>query len=831
MCLPLVCLAQQGTVRGRVVDVRSGENIEYANIALLDAKDSTLKGGTVTESDGTFSLKAPYGSYLLRVTFIGYQSYVHPSKVTLDAKHTTVNVGKMQIKSVATTMEAVEVSAERSMVEYALDKRIVNVDKNLVTGGGTATDVLEQVPSVAIDNDGNVTLRGSTNVKILVNGRPSELLSSDLESLLEQIPASTVENIEVITNPSAKYDPEGMSGIINIKLKDRTAGALGLNGIVNANVGAPLPFLVPEQMPSFIPTAMGNISLNYTTKKYNINFNADGGLRQRAGHSESHIARHNSGGNSDDSLVSYNLTPFRMGSAKLGFEYYIDTTSSIIAGYQLRYGEHNRNSDVFSTDLLHNGKYDYHQVDDNFNSHTNHSFNIGYVKRFSRPEQQFSADVTYSRRFGPGTGNQTQTYCDSAANHERYYQRESVRDNNGHAVNILINYTHPFSKTLKMETGYEGRMQFSDQNYRYYMSSDTTTHVYDDRSSMHYVYNQHVHGIYATLGWTASEKLSVQAGLRGEYATVNGEDEAHAGTPVNNTYPALYPTLHASYQISKDQSMQLSYSRRVRRPRMRDLHPYIDVRQGMEMSFGNPDIAPEYTNAIELSYNLGFKQTNLFASAYFRQTNNMMTRYGFVWDSASVERYADWMTYNPEYDNYWASTWQNLSQGINFGMEFIVDQQITKWWKVNISINAYDSYIEGGTERLDSISSHLFRVDGKLNSYMTLPKDWTVQLSAQYRSPFEDLQTTMHASFWADLAVKKDILNHRGTLNLRVSDIFCTAGWGHSTHNSQLDREFQSHRVSPVITIGFSYKINNGLKATRRQVDDLDDGNNSGDEY
>ena len=157
----------------------------------------------------------------------------------------------------------------------------MNVDKNIVSGGGTATDVLEQVPSVAVDNDGNVTLRGSSNVKVLINGRPSELLSSDLASLLEQIPASTVENVEVITNPSAKYDPEGMSGIINIKLKDKTTGALGLNGVVNVNVGAPLPFAVPDSLPSWIPTAMSNISLNYTTEKYNLFFNADGGVRQR----------------------------------------------------------------------------------------------------------------------------------------------------------------------------------------------------------------------------------------------------------------------------------------------------------------------------------------------------------------------------------------------------------------------------------------------------------------------------------------------------------------------------------------------------------------------
>ena len=823
--------AQQGTVRGRVVDSRTGESIEYANIALLSPQDSTLKDGTVTGGNGSFSVKVPYGTYLLRVTYMGYKPYVHTSKVTVSAKQSTFNVGKLQIKASATTMDAVEVSAERSMVEYQLDKRVINVDKNIVSGGGTATDVLEQVPSVAIDNDGNVTLRGSTNVKVLINGRPSELLSSDLESLLEQIPASTVENVEVITNPSAKYDPEGMSGIINIKLKDRTTGALGLNGVANINVGAPLPFLIPDDMPQFIPTAMGNISLNYTTEKFNITFNADGGLRQRASRSQSDITRKNSTLPSHDSLRSTSVTPFRMGSAKIGFEYYIDTTSSVLVGYQFRYGEHVRHNSIYSTDLLNDGYYNYHQIDSNFANHTHHVVNIGYVKRFARPEQQFAADISYSRRFSDGDGVQEQVYDNLAANHERYYLRNAVRQNNGHVMNIKADYTHPFSKTLKFETGYEGRIQFSDQDYKYFMTTDSTERALDSGSSMYYNYNQQVHSVYATLGWTATDKLSVQGGLRAEYSYVYGADKMHEGYYVLKSYPAFYPTLHASYQINKDQSIQFSYSRRVRRPGIRDLNPYIEVRQGMEMGFGNPNLDPEFTNAFELSYNIGFKQTNIFTSAYFRQTDNMMTRYGFVWDSASARYYSPWMAYSSEYDGYWASTWQNLYKGINLGLEFIIDQQVTSWWKVNLSINAYNSYIEGDS-LLSSISNNTFRVDSKLNSYMTLPNDWTVQLSGQYRSPFNDLQTTMHASYWFDLAVKKDVLQRQGTISLRVSDLFCTGGWGHSTHNDQLDREFRARRISPVITLGFSYKINNGLKASRRQNYDIEDsGGNNNEDY
>ena len=833
-CMLTLSVAAQGTVRGRVQDSRSGEDIEYATVALLRVQDSTLVAGTVTESNGTFTLKAPLGNYLLRITFIGYEPYYHPQHVRLTSDKSTINLGKLQIGATATLMDAVEVVAERSMVEYQLDKRVINVDKNIVTGGGTATDVLEQVPSVAIDNDGNVTLRGSTNVKVLINGRPSELLASDLETLLEQIPASTVENIEVITNPSAKYDPEGMSGIINIKLKDRSTGALGTNGVVNINFGAPMPFAVPDELGThFLPTTNGNISLNYSAKKYSITFNADAGLRNRAGRSHNDIARKNSSGTvlSHDSLFSFSQNPSRSGSAKLGFEYYIDSTQSILLSYQLRGGKRMRKSGVNSTDLLTNGYLDYYQADTNSNSYANHSINLSYVKRFAKPDQQLTFDATGSFRRGSGDATQEQTYTDPTANHLHRYLRTTDRLNNGQNANLQLNYTHPFSPALRLETGYEGRMQWSDQEYEYYTTTDTTTHVLDDAASMHYKYNQQVHAAYATMGYKFSDRLSAQAGLRGEYATVSGKDLRHPlADPVSKDYWQLYPTLHISYQIAQEQSIQLSYSKRVRRPHMWDLNPYLDVRQGMEMSFGNPGLDPEYTHALEVSYNLGFRQTNIFASAYFRQTNNMMTRYGFVWDATSAAHYAPWMTYNPEYDGYWASTWQNLNRGINWGLELIIDQQLTKWWKVNLSLNGFQSYIEG-TELLGGTDRSAFRLGGKFNSYMNLPHDWTLQASFQYNAPFMDLQTDMKASYWVDLAVKKDILNHRGTLNLRVSDVLCTGGFGHTTHTEQLDREFSMRRISPVITIGFSYKINNGLRPSRKQQAETDDSDEGSSEY
>ena len=823
-------LAQQGGVRGRVVDKRSGENIEYANIALLKASDSTLVNGTVSESNGSFSLTAPYGRYILRVTFIGYDTWYYTDPVTLNDRHRDVNVGKVQLKMSGTMMEAVEITAERSMVEYQLDKRVVNVDKNIVAGGGTATDVLEQVPSVAIDNDGNVTLRGSTNVKVLVNGRPSELLASDLATLLEQIPASTVENVEVITNPSAKYDPEGMSGIINIKLKDRTAGALGLNGVASLNVGAPLPFNIPSEMDQFIPTVMGNVSLNYTTEKYNLFLNADLGRRARGHYGTTDIERLQGGvARSHDSINEYSVNPNTMGSIKVGGEYYFDEHNSLLLSYQLRGGNRQRNADIYSHDLLYGDSLRYDQSSHSNNRNFNHSFNLLYTKKFDRKDEELTFDATFSTRSVKGDGTQEQSYANTIANWDNYYLRESETKNHHQALNLKLNWLRPLDSFLgregwRLETGYEGRMDWPDQRADYtrteYNAGHSLYSYYDSLSSTHFRYTQQVHAVYATLGGSLTEALSLQAGLRGEFASTYGEDRNHAATPpVDKKYWQLYPTLHLSYKINDDQGLQLSYSRRVRRPHMWDLNPYMEVREGQQLNFGNPNLDPEYTNAFELSYNLGLGKWNIFTSAYFRQTTNMMTRYGYVWDSASAAHYSWWEPYNPEYDGYWASTWQNLASGYNYGLEFIVDWQVFSWWKLNVSVNLYENRIEG-TALLDNKDKESFQASGKFNSFMTLPGDWTIQLSGQYWAPWLDLQTDMDASYWVDLAVKKDVFQRRGTISLRVGDVLCTGGWGHTTHNEQLNRVAKSKRLSPSVTLGFSWKINNGLKQRQQQQEE-----------
>lgn len=809
-------LMAQGKISGRVYDKTTGHVVEYASVAVLSAKDSSLVTGAVTGSNGSFSIQAAYGRYLVRVSFMGYSTWFHPETVVLSGSHSSVNLGKIEISPNAVMMDAVVVRSERTMVEYQLDKRVVNVDKNLVANGGTATDVLESVPSVSVDDEGNVSLRGSTSVKVLINGRPYEMMGSDLGTLLEQIPASTVENVEVITNPSAKYDPEGMSGIINIKLKDRSSEALGLNGVASINFGAPLPFCVPDELPRFIPTAMGNVSLNYTTEKYNLFLSADMGRRARGHYGITDIAhRRNWEDYSHDSIWEYHLNPGVMGSVKVGGEYYFDTNNSLLFSYQLRGGNRRREATVLGKDLLYNGYMNYEQLSEGDNRNLNHSFNVLYTRKMSHKGEEFTGEATFSTRHVEGNGRQEHNYYGDAV-WSNYYLRESETENSHQALNAKLNWLRPFENGWKLELGYEGRVDWPDQEAVYYRTQYSSEHdlyrFFDSLSSTHFNYRLNVHSIYATYGGKIWEKFSLQAGLRGEYSSTYGKDMNHLQTqPVDKDFWKLYPTLHLSYAFTDLQSVQLSYSRRVRRPHMWDMNPYINVMEGQHLGFGNPNLDPEFTNAFELSYNLGLEKVNIYTSAYFRQSVNMITWYGFVWDSLSVARYAWWEPYNSQYDGYWAAAPQNLDKSYNYGLEFIIDWQVTKWWKVNLSLNFFNERIEGST-LLNNESREALQAGGKFNSFMTLPHDWTIQFSGQYRAPGLDLQAKLLPSYWFDVAVRKDVLNHRGSVNLRVNDMFCTGGWGHMTDSQELYRVVDNHRLSPMVTIGFTYKINNGLK-------------------
>ena len=813
-------------IMGMVVDANSEEVLQYVNVALLNPKDSSMVNGVITDERGFFVMNGikNKGNYILKLSFIGYKDFF--KNIKWDGK--PIKLGTLKMNTASEILEGVEIVAERQMMEYKLDKRVINVDKNLVSAGGSASDVLENVPSVSVDEDGAVSLRGNSNVKVLIDGKPSELLGNDLASVLAQIPASTIANIEVITNPSAKYDPEGMSGIINIKLKEK--GNKGLSGNVNLTAGSSVEKLFPR--------LNGSAGISYSTKKWGFSASIDGRYNERGRRSDNmkflfdqnkDLAawmRSQQSGNSQNAG----------GGAKIGFDWYINDKTSLTLSYNARL--HNDPSDealIHNTNLLDQHLdsllYSPRSLDQITDGNSHGQFNtvsLNFQKTFANPEQELMIDANWN--FGEFYRESTQTLDYLNPTIPNYTKKDVSSSNNDRAV-VNVNYSHPFSKNLKMEVGYNLNYSNRYNLYEYYLGEEL---LLDSTMSYDFYSTEYINAAYATFGYSYG-KWSGQLGLRGEIVNsvarkemlkiedslLHNDDYNH----FNKNYPSLFPTLHLSYQITEMQSAQLSYSRRINRPNMFTMMPNVDLSNPEHIRFGNPDIYPEYTDAVELGYSVIFPKTTIFTSAYYRQTNDRISWFNFLWTEENARRYGfDWVLdiAGDEVDKgKLAMTSLNIDKSVNYGLELIIDQQITKWWKVNLSANLFGNYTDATLVNNEEITS--FNWDAKINSTMSLPKSWTIQISAMYFAPSKTIQGERGSRFFSDIAVRKNI-NKQATLALRFTDVFRTAGHNGITITDDYISFRRGRPYRQALSLNFSYRFGEGKQMKKMPKQRLDNG-------
>ena len=823
--VPLVASAQgpapKVPVSGHVIDASSEEVLPFVNVTLLSVKDSTLIDGTVTDEKGNFTIKGvkANGSFILRLSFIGYKDVYKDIKL----KGKPLNVGTLAMNTNAEVLSGVEIVAERQMMEYKLDKRVINVEKNLVSAGGDASDVLENVPSVSVDEEGGVSLRGNSNVKVLIDGKPSELLGNDLATVLSQIPASTIANIEVITNPSAKYDPEGMSGIINIKLKEK--GNKGLSGNINLTGGSAIE--------KFFPRTNGSAGISYSTKKWGFSASVDGRFNERGRRSDNMKLLFNQAKDGYDAWMrsqqtgnSTNLS----GGGKIGFDWYINDKTSLTLSYNGRvHGDPTDDAIIANENLLDqrygidSSLYSARSLDQITSGNSNGNFNtfsLNFTKQFDNPEQELMIDANWNMGNFYRESTQILDYWNPTM--PNYEKRDVSESDNKRAV-VNINYSHPFSKTLKMEVGYNLNYSNRYSIYDYYLNGSD---VRNDDMSYEFYNTEYINAVYATVGYSYG-KLSGQIGLRGEITSLNGRKEmlCKENDSINKQYTSPFPTVHLSYQITDMQSAQLSYSRRINRPNMWTMMPNVDLSNPEHIRFGNPNIDPEYTDAVELGYSIILPKTTIFTSAYYRQTNNRISWFNFLWTEENARKYGfDWVLdiAGDEVDKgKLAQTSLNIEKSVNYGLELIIDQQITKWWKVNISANLFGNYTDATIINDKEIKS--FNWDAKLNSTMNLPGEWTIQTSAMYFAASKTIQGERAARFFSDIAIKKNI-NKKITLSLRYADIFRTAGHNSTTITDDYISFRRGRPYRQSLTLNFSYRFGDGKPMKKMPKKHLDNG-------
>lgn len=818
------------SVTGKVLEETSSEPMPYVSVALLKVADSTVIDGGITNDKGVFSItNRRAGKYILKYSFVGYKD----TYKDIEIKNASVDVGTVMLKASSETLEEVKIVGAKQMMEYKLDKRVINVDQNLVSAGGNASDVLEDVPSVEVDDEGNISLRGASNVTLLIDGKPSSLYGNDVPSVLAQIPASQIDKIEVITNPSAKYNPEGMSGIINITLKEK--GNMGLNGNINISSGTALKKWMPQESIA--------ASLNWSNKKFSLSASGDFRYDKRGMITDGlRFIKGTTGATTDLIRTTRNggETGFG-GGIRLGGEWYINKFNTLSLSFNTHV--HNTPDDYSTTrnnNLLNLTNDARNNTDKSEGINDGQFNNIGltYQKDFKDKKGQLfyssftwnwgkfnrkiEDNVIYDNPVYDAIGNLTNTN----------YMRGDTSESNNHRAVADIHYVHPFSEKMQLEVGY---------NMNYNESKSTSITAYDNVRNLTESYDfereEYIHALYATFGLQIN-KFSAQLGARQEFVNNDFKKTDFAGvkTPFDKDYNSFYPTIHLSYQLNQNNSFQVSYSKRIRRPDPWTMMPNIDRTNKEYLRFGNPNIDPEYTDAFELGWSLMFEKTTIFTSAYYRYVNNGMTRFQFLWNQANANYYGfDWAwtaAGSEDADALTAQTFVNLAHSSNYGLEVIVDRDITDWWKANLSMNFFGSYQDGTALNYDKTTS--FNFNTKLNTTITLPKNFTIQISGRYYAPRKSIQGRDNARYDFDIAIKKSLWNKQANIGINFRDIFDTRGGFGYAYTDQYITFTKRHPYSRSVRLSFSYnfgKTANMKRKVKQQSSGQEYTGGSGENY
>lgn len=776
-------ISPSSTVKGKVEGVvkvkEKREPLEYANIVLYSKSDSSIVNGTVTNVNGRFMVEdVPLGKYYLEVDFIGFKKQI-VDDLNLTRDNRIQDLGTIYVEQAAQELESVEVTGDRMQVEYKIDRKVINVSKNLNAQGGTAVDALENVPSIQTDIEGNVELRGSSNFRVLIDGKPTVLDGSDA---LQQIPANMIKNIEIITNPSAKYDPEGTAGIINIIMKKNKQA--GVNGIVRTSAGTGDKY-------------DGSVNLNYRMDKLNVFVAAD--YRDFNFDMDHLMEQENQLNDTLTSFLNRDMTREmqRDGySFKGGLDYYFTDKSTLsVSAKAGKFGFGFDNNTRITDYTSQAASYDYSRNTSDFGiNHDYINLNLNFQQNFDEKEHKLEASGYFSRSRGDNSNLRTTFNSDANWNlpssFEEKQRTNETNDRDRYQANI--DYTRPLSFG-KLEAGYQMRYRKSSQDYllENYFSDQW---MVDSEFSNDMELYRHMESVYSTLSGKAMG-IGYKLGLRGEYT-----DRLLDQVTLNKEYRIqrfdLFPSAHFSKQLSKGQQLNLSYSRRIRRPRGWFINPFKTFTDDQAVRYGNPDLEPEYTDSYEMGYKKTFKRSFVSAEAYFRQTNNKITRVNSFQGDTLV------------------STFDNLNRDYSMGVELMANMDFFKWWRLNATANVYKYYLDGQVAGED-VSANSNNWSARLNNTFKLNTGTRIQLMAFYMGPSVTAQGERESFFMTSAAVKQSFLNRKLNVTLSVRDLFGSMEHEFTSEGPDFYIFNRFTRESPVVNLSISYTLNN-YKPKRR---------------
>lgn len=739
LCVSGFAFAQQGKVTGRVWDDGSNQPLAFATVAIFKG-EGVLVEGTVTDAEGKFAVDLPFGDYYGQVEFMGYEPY-KMGEFSLSKEKPVQTLGDIRLQTNTSNLQEVVIEGDKPLMELSLDKRIFNVGEDLANAGRTTADLLTNLPSVSVDTQGNVRLRGSDNVRILVDGKPSGLVSFKGSRGLQQLPASMVERVEVITNPSARYEAEGTAGVINIILKKEHRQ--GFNGSIEGILGT--------------PTNVGlAANLNYRHRK--INWFVNYGIARRKLPREGTLYQEAFGG--DTLLISKQYTEGYVNSldnnVRAGLDYFFNDNNVLTASYLLRRSDAHRITDIRYEDFI--GSVD------NLDSFT--------LRRQDEKEKEPNSEtlVTYKRSFGEKGHELTTvfTYLDYWENSDQLFTQNtfspegildpekalvqtSINDEFEKQYLIQVDYEKPIAKEGKFETGL--RSSFRNMENDFVVSEQDENGDFNPIPGLEniFLYRENIHAVYGILA-NKSKKLGYQAGLRGEFTDVKTTlvktDEQNP-----REYFNLFPTAHLTYKFSQENALQFSYARRVKRPLYNDLSPFMTFSDARNFFSGNPDLDPEFTDALEMGHIKYFEKGTLFSTVFYRYTTDKIERIRSVDGEGNA-------LIRPE----------NINSENSFGLEFTADYAPHTWWKMDINANFFYATIDGSNIQ-DSFTATTYSWYARYSSRFNFANGYQVQFRANYQARQKTAQGERKGIFFMDISGSKDVFKRRGTLVLNIIDV------------------------------------------------------------
>lgn len=770
-------LQAQFQVKGQIISGEDQKVLEFATVSLLKASDSSLVKGTVTDNQGKFSFETGAGTFLVKVTFLGFESYF--SEIfSLSQTRTSVQLSAITLTPSATTLEQVDIQAEKSSMELALDKRVFNVGQDLANAGANASEILSNIPSVTVDPEGNVKLRGSGDVRILIDGKPSGLINVKGGKGLQQLQGSLIESIEVITNPSARYEAEGNAGVINIVLKKERKE--GFNGSFEVILGQ--------------PTNLGvNANLNYRVKK--INFFINYGINYRVEPNIGSVYQEVYSG--DTTFISEQTrTGTKAGlnnNIRGGLDYFFNERNILTAAYRFQRADANRLTEIRYDDYLNtlaNPTSSAIRTQDEIESEPYSEYALTYKKLFLREGHEFNADLRYlnywersdqkfvETTFAPGQSPEQGTVA----------RQNSLNDEYENQYLVQLDYIQPIGKEGKFEAGL--RSSFRDMTNDYLATEQNIQGdwipipEYDNI----FVYNENIHAVYGILG-NKGAKISYQVGLRAEATDVKTTlKETNEINP--RQYANLFPSAHLSYHLPGENDIQISYSRRVRRPTYRELSPFVTLADGRNFFSGNPDLNPEFTHALEIGHLKYFGKGSLSSAVYYRNSAGTIQ---------SIRRV--------DAQGFSSRLPENLNGQHAFGAEFAVGYNLFEWWKLDGSFNFFRA-ITDGTNIDTDFESDTYSWFVRQTSKFNLPRQISIQLRANYEAPELTPQGRRKALYYFDLAIQKDIWKRKGRITLNAMDVLNSRiernVFEDETFYSDVSGAFRRRQVNLTLT----YRIN-----------------------